>query len=76
MEVIIRASPNSYSGLRFAVHRDNTFSIEKIQWTMRSIYRTAERDEREKVSIGIRKTIMVAYRGSRGWESHERTERT
>lgn len=39
---IIRAVPNSYSDMNFAVRRNHTFSVEQIQSTPRSIYRAVE----------------------------------
>ena len=61
-DVIIRAIPNNSSYVKFAVHRDCSFSKS----TIRNVYLAAERDERERVSIGSRKTVVVAERGSRG----------
>lgn len=43
---------------------------------MRSIYRTSEQDEREKVSIGSYNTVMVAERRSHGRNNRARAERT
>ena len=43
---------------------------------MRNIYRAAERDGREKVNIGSRKTVRVVAHGTRCRKSRGSTERT
>ena len=62
---VIRAIPISYNDVKFAFHRDHSFSLEQIQWTMINTYRATEREESENVGIGSRKTAVVAVRRAR-----------
>ena len=68
---VIHSILTSCRDIKFAVHRDHSFSLEQIQLTMRSIYCATERYERENGGIGSRITVMVAARGARGWKSRE-----
>lgn len=67
-EAVIGAIPNSYSGEKFAVHRDQTFFLELIQTP------PSETKER-RINIVRCKTVLVALRGPRVRKSCGTTER-